>query len=170
MKITGFVETYLTDKNGIKRKVGEGHNNIGGNFYKSLAVYLDEFTSVKDIQLTPLFTGGTGYTYSQESKSGIATDVSGGDSRQAAFATVLSQPAAHQLRATGTWTNPESGSKTLSNAIIGKDWIKNQGYDWMPGDGGYFNKFDLAEGGMADTVVPSGELITIVWTITFTVY
>ena len=172
MKITGFVETYLTDKNGVKRKVGEQHNTISAPLYAKLAKYLTSHATQDLIEMSNMFTGGTGYTWQQEGGDGITTDIFGWGSLQPAFASVASQPAANQLRVTGTWTNPESGTRTLYNAEIGISWIKTQGWE-VPGDGGYFGGtagWQIASGGMANTDVPSGELITIVWTITFAVH
>lgn len=173
MKITGFIETYLTNKKGVKRKVGEQHNTISPEFYAVLAKYLTSHATTDLIELDDMFIGGAGYTWIQTGRCGIAAMVIGYESLQAAFASVASQPAANQLRVTGTWTNPETGTRTLGLATLGRSWIKTQGWE-TPGDGGYWNYgnvgFTIATGGMSNTDVPSGELLTIVWTITFTVH
>ena len=173
MKITGFVETYLTGKKGVKRKVGEQHNTISAELYAVLAQYMTSHVANDLIEMSNMFTGGTGYTYSQLNADGIACGLVGLGGKQAAFASVASQPAANQFRVTGTWTNPEASTLTLKEATLGVEIIKEEGWAtvtdnmrWNYPNGG----FELAYGGMADTAVPSGELITIVWTITFTVH
>lgn len=167
MKITGLVETYLTDKNGVKRKVGEQQNTISADFYAALATYMTSHASYDLIEFSNMFTGGTGYAYSQVGGDGIVGSYDSG--AQPAFASVASQPGTNKFRVTGTWTNPEVGTYNMANPALGVNWIKEQGWG-APGDGGFFSDFVLASGGMATTPIPSGELITIVWTITFTVH
>ena len=135
LKISGLVETYLTDKNGVKRKVGEQHNTISSQLYAKLANYMTSHATNDLIELSNMFTGGTGYTWQQEHGDGIAAIVYGQGLLMAAFASVASQPAANQFRVTGTWTNPEAGTINLRNATIGNDWFKNQGWE-APDDGG----------------------------------
>ena len=167
LKITGLVETYLTDKKGVKRKVGSHHNTVAAEFHNKLAKYLTSHASYDLIEFSNMFTGGTGYAYSQVGGDGIVGSYDSGV--QPAFASVASQPAANQFRVTGTWTNPLGTSYNMANPGLGVNWIKQQGWE-APGDGGFFSDFLLASGGMTTTAVPSGELITIVWTITFTVH
>ena len=176
LKISGLVETYLTDKKGVKRKVGEAHNAIeDAEFLPQLAKYMTSPVSNNLIEFDNMFILGNGYTDSgnQTGTDGIIAEVLNMGSLQAAFLSVASQPAANQFRVTGTWTNPEATTKTLAYAELGRQWIKAKGWADI-GDGGYFDYpnggFVLASGGMANTDVPSGELITIVWTITFTVH
>ncbi len=166
LKITGLIETYLTDKNGVKRKVNEHRNTIGTGFYLKLATYMTSHATPDLIELDNMFTGGTGYAYQQVGGDGIVGSYDSG--AQPAFASVASQPAANQFRVTGTWTNPEASTYNMGNPALGKNWIKQQGWE-AKGDGGFFT-FVLASGGMVTTAIPSGELITIVWTITFTVH
>jgi len=172
IKGTGLVETYLTDKFGVKRKVGEHHNTISNEFLYSLAQILNANDVLTSIEFDNMFTGGTGYIWQQTGHDGIAANIYG-FALQAAFASVASQPAANQFRVTGTWTNPTAITTSLANATLGKKWAKRAG--WLTaGDGGDWDYpnggFTLAEGGMVTTAVPAGELITIVWTITFTVH
>lgn len=174
MKITGLLETYLTDKNRVKRKIGEGKNNIDLKFYKALASYLSLHNTSPNnlIVFSNLFTGGNGYANDQPEKDGITAIVYGSGLKTTAFATTITQPGTNKFRATGVWTNPEPTSITLITAQLGVNWLRNDQYepDYHPDDGGWFSGFLLAYGGMSSTVVPSGDTLTIVWTITFTVH
>ncbi len=166
LKISGLIETYLIDKNGVKRKVGEHKNTISSGLYLKLAKYMTSHATPDLIELDDMFTGGNGYAYSQVGGDGIVGSYDSG--AQPAFASVASQPAANQFRVTGTWTNPEVSTYNMANPALGKNWIKQQGWG-APGDGGFFT-FLLASGGMPTTAIPTGETIIIVWTITFTVH
>lgn len=166
MKITGLIETYLTDKNGIKRKVSEVENTIHATFYDALAKHLD---NNYDIALNNLFTT----TESENYHDGInfyATDpTEAAWYGNMAMITTLSQPASNQFRATGVFTNPGSVTIRAKSPLLGKQWIRqNNPYGT---DYGAFNDFVIASNaGFIAVDVPVGEVLTIIWTITFTVH
>lgn len=167
MKITGFIETYLTDKNGVKRKVGEQKNTIDSTLYEALAKHFD---NNYDIALNDLFDSYTSQPYADGinfTASNTALTISYG---HPAMITTLSQPSSNKLRATGVYTNNESESIRAFAPQLGKSWIRETVPDEE--DDGYFNDFVVAKTGGSWTAVdiPVGEVLTIIWTITFTVH
>ena len=166
MKITGLIESYLTDKNGIKRKVGEVKNTIHSTFYEALAKHFDDNY---DIALDNLFTTD----YSEDYHDGInfyATDP--GETEwygNMAMITTISQPSSIQFRATGVYTNSGSVTMRAIAPILGKGWIiQSNPYG---SDYGAFNDFVIASNAAFTAVdIPVSEVPTIVWTVTFTAH
>lgn len=160
MKITGFIETYLTDKNGVKRKVGSHPNTIDPTFFEILAENLD---TGRDLQLSSLFTVvGTPPTHGGDGIY-IRVEYSGFPDEDQMTITTLSQPAAHQFRATGVFTNNTGRILDVVGAYLGKYYSHT--YET-------FTDFFIATGspGFATETVPIGETFTVVWTITFTTH
>ena len=173
LKVVGEVVSFLTDKNGNEHGRKVQHNTISDQFYEILSDTLFKNQPGYDITISPLFYNDE-YAISEEGYSGIVDNYvpgegGGGGSPCRCFTSVASQPAANQFRVTGTYTNNSGSPITMADVALGKSFIKAQGWEAL-GDGGYFNGYELATGGMADTTVPDGDTLTVVWTITFTVH
>ena len=162
MKITGFVETFITDKNGVKRKVGSHHNTIvpgATGFFEALARNLAVGI---DFTLDNLFT--VAGTPPSQGKDGIYLHLLyGGTTYDFMSITTLSQPSSNKLRATGVYTNATGGTVVATGAYLGKYY--STFYET-------FTDFWIATGspGWVNKTLPNGEIFTVVWTITFTVH
>ena len=171
IKITGLVEQFLTDIHGVKRKIGENHNTISTQFYAKLAKALTSRSAWDLLHMSNFFTAGLMYPDSQVYSDGIVAGYEpgvGGAGVQFAFACTDNKTATQYI-VTGVFTNSGGVTKTLGNLCLGNNWVKNQGWEAL-GDGGFFSSYELAYGGMADVSVPLGEVLTVVWTINFSVH
>lgn len=166
---SGFLEAYLTDKNGKMRKVYEGKNIINQSVLDAIADEIGtSYNSSNNIALDSLFTGST---YAADYKDGIVCLTTDGVSvyyGNMGMATTITQPAANQFRATGVFTNGFGETIIMTAPQLGKSWVRVL----VPGAPalGDFNDFVIAQGGMSPQTVPDGATLTIVWTITFTVH
>lgn len=152
--IHGFMEAYLTDINGKKRKIHAHSNVFYADFGEALAKHLD---NNYDIALDNLFSTTTPGTYEDGI---IALD----GVNWIAFVSTVTQPAANQLRVTGVYTNATGSSVNVTAPGLGKGWVASA-FGIVPP----FNDFRIAMGELfPSTSVPNGETLTIVWTITFT--
>ena len=161
----GHIKAYLTDKSGNKRKVFDDKNTIQASLLAALAAHLDTNT---DLALDNLFTTMATENY----HDGIvfyATTVADSYIGIHSAVTTISQPTAIQFRATGVYTNNAAVSVKLLVPLLGKGWIiavNPYGYD-----AGAFNDFIIASAPTWVTqTVPASEVLTLVWTITFTAH
>ncbi len=164
MKITGFVEAYLTNrKTGAKRKVFEGENQIDSDFYEALAKHFD---TNYDITLDNLFVANENPPDNQGDGMVIEdSTLPAGGSMSWSMKTTLSQPAANQIRFTGLFDQGSAITAILPQ--LGINWFTTY-------EGIILNQEDFTDKisitPIFSQVVPSGEDLTIIWTITFTVH
>lgn len=154
-EIDGYVEAFLTDKNGNKRMVYAGQNTFYADFNEALAKHLD---TNYDIRLDNLFSAnGTPAVYG-DGMVGLM------DGSFESFVTTLSQPTAPQLAFTGVYTNSSGSSVVVTYPGIGKSWNSLIAGTTVPP----FVDFRIAMASLfPSTTVPNGEVLTVVWTITF---
>ena len=164
--ITGFMESYLTDKNGVKKKVQEGNNTISPTLFLALSKALD---TGYDISMLPLFTDdlepitplhGAGIMAMAYTTADIAIGFR-------AFITTVNETAANVLVFTGVYTNNTASTIRIKVPQLGKDCILISG---APFNAYSFYEFIIAANSAYSQDVPAGEALTIVWTITFTVH
>ena len=162
LKINGHFQSYVTDKNGNKRDFQEGENYIYPAFYEALAKSL---ATDYDIELDNLFAGsviaplyGDGIVIGEYAVPLILNQYS--------MVSTASQPAANQYRVTGVFTNGTGAGITFVNPLLGKSWSPP-----IMGMNAKFLDFYIASfTTFTSTLVPDSEVLTIVWTITFTVH
>ncbi len=163
LKITGHFKSWVTDKNGNRHSEQEGENSIYASFYEAIAKALD---TGYDIHLNNMFASdgiaplyGDGIVIGEYAVPLILN--------QYAMVSTDSQPSANQYRVTGVLTNGTGASLDLINPLLGKSWSP-------PLTGGLNAKFldfyIALFSGFTTTTVPNTEILTIVWTITFTVH
>ncbi len=166
LRISGHIEMFITDKNGKKRKVFDGKNSIGSLFHPALAQHLDDNY---DIALDNLFSTNAPPINGQDGIVAVSTNAAGSSfGGIVPFITVLSEPASHQLKGTGTYVNSTGGTVYFKLPIFGKNWIIIVNPSGP--NGGNFVDFSIAYGPSAVQTIPNTETFTIVWTITFTVH
>ena len=154
--INGFVEAYLTDLDGKKKKVFESKNSFYLDFADALAKHL---YNNYDIALDNQF-----------STSAPINDEDGIIAIEGvnfiAFVGTMSQPAANEFRITGVYTNGTGSTVNVIGPGMGKRWRDNF-FTYTP----QFADFRIALDPLWSTqAVPNGQTLTIVWTITFTVH
>ncbi|MEE9571776.1 MAG: hypothetical protein V3W20_01855 [Candidatus Neomarinimicrobiota bacterium] len=165
LKIAGNIKMYVTDKNGKKRKLYDGKNSISSAFHQALAKHID---TNYDIALDNLFTGASPIN-GQDGIYLFSTNAGGTTfGGVVAMATVLTEPAAHQLVATGTYVNSAGSSVYFMLPILGKNYVIIVN-PYGPNSGNFVD-FNVAGGTSAVQTIPAGETFTVVWTITFTVH
>ena len=152
--INGFVEAYLTDLDGTKKKVFESKNTFYVDFEIALAKHL---YNNYDIALDNQFS--TSAPLNDE--DGI---VAGEGVNWIAFVGTTSEPAADKFRISGVYTNGTGSSVSVIAPGMGKRWRDNF-YTYVPPFADFRVAFDPL---WSTQVVPNGQTLTIVWTITFT--
>ena len=164
MKLNGFVEAYLTDENGKKKKVYEGKNFILPEFYNALATALLTYDSPGGIALDELFTTENVEDYHDGI---IFTGLNPSTSifnQWMAMVSTTSQPAPKSFRCTGVYNNTSGVTVRVGTPAMGKSWV---GDKTLEASG--FNDFTLSSNvGWSVLDVPTGTGLTIIWTITFT--
>jgi len=166
IKVNGVMETYIGGK-----KVREDKNTIDSSFYNLLAQVLADEKSHLTLAQTSLFNNVE--TQPDANEDGIVVEdnsLPSNASQYYSMTTVLSQPLANQIRATGTFVNPLGVSKTLTSPLWGANWITR--IDPIDGvvEDEYFSDYLLAYNESWSVVVPASETLTLVWTVTFTVH
>ncbi len=152
--INGFVEAYLTDLDGKKKKVFESKNTFYVDFEIALAKHL---YNNYDIALDNQFS--TSAPINDE--DGI---VAGDGSNWISFVGTTSEPATDQFRITGVYTNGTGSTVNVVAPAMGKRWLSNF-FTYVPP----FVDFRVSgDFGWSTQAVPNGQTLTIVWTITFT--
>lgn len=165
--VSGFMEAYLTDKNGVKKKVYEGENTISPTFYAALAKALD---TGYDISMLPLFTDDLEPVTPPHGAGIMAMAYSTGDIVYGfrAFITTANETADNVLVFTGVYTNNTGSTIRIKTPQLGKDAILITG---APFNAYSFYEFIIAaNASFTPQDVPAGEALTIVWTITITVH
>lgn len=153
--VTGYVEAFINGK-----KVQEGKNLIIPDFETKLAKHLAG-ESGNGIALDNLFTADG--RPPANGKDGIVIEhwAAPDTFDYYALVTNVDQPAAHQVRFTGTFTNNTGATISLNGfPRLGIYWQAEQ-----------FTTLKISWGTSWTTLsLPNTDMLTIVWTITFTVY
>ena len=159
--IDGFVEAFLTDQNGNKKKIYSGQNTFYADFNEALAKSLSQDYDANFLALDNLFSAnGTPVTYG-DGMIGLM------DGSYQSFVTTISQPTANQFRLTGVYTNSSGSTVVVTYPGCGKSWNSLIAGTTVPP----FVDFRIAMANLfPSTSVPTGEVLTVVWTITFTVH
>jgi len=160
LKITGFVEYYLTDwKTGIEKKICEGKNTIQTAFYTKLA---EKLNANYDFALDDLFT--TCQTSGVDANDGINADLSGySESTHMSFKTTLAKIGTDVLRVTGLYDKGDAIE--IRSVKLGKYWIDQP----VGSNQGSFAELFIAWH-IENISVPISTNLTVVWNITFTVH
>lgn len=159
--VDGYLEAFLTDKDGNKRMVYAGQNNFYIDFNKALAKHLD---NNYDIDLN---AGTEGLFSANGTPAQYGNGMAGlMDGLFQSFVSTLSQPSAEKLRVTGVYTNSSGSSVVVTYPVLGKSWNpagSMTGFNAPP-----FQDFRIAIANLfPSTTVPNGEVLTVIWTITF---
>ena len=165
LRINGHIEMFITGKDGKKKKVFDGKNSISTTFHPVLARHLDDNY---DIALDNLFSTASPIN-GQDGIVAVSTNAAGtAFGGIVSLITVLSEPATHQLKGTGTYVNGTGSTVYFMSPIFGKNWIIVVNPSGP--NAGSFADFSIALGTSAVQTVPNTETFTVVWTITFTVH